>query len=229
MHRLLISSILAVASGLLLALALPPAHVSWIAWLAFTPLLVARRHLSPAELVAVCGLAVLPSAWTQASSLGVTRLGFPLVATMLVGGPLLFGIAAGVALACERRIANGAVRAFVFPFFATGAEALLHSLLPGLLVPSVAWTQATDSVLIHSGLAVASPLPVTFLIVLTNVGIEDAVDWMRGTGGSVRVARVPPAAILAFLLFAANLAYGIARSSIPSETPTSLSDSTLGN
>ena len=209
---------LALTSGILLALALPPSHHGWIAWFALVPCLTMRRHVSPVMLLPLCLLMVVPSASTQATMLGVSTLGFRYALAAVVGVPFLFGLAAAAGLTLERQIENRTTRALVFPCLTVAVEALLQTMLPGLPVPSLAWTQTPDSVLIQSGLALASPLPVTFLIVLTNVGIEEGSDWLlHSRRGSWRTAPLPVATALAALLFTANVIYGVARSSGSSE------------
>jgi hypothetical protein len=163
------------------------------------------------QLATLAALAIIAPLWTVGTMLGLLGIPVGYRIGVLLGVPALCSGGSVLGVALERHVRSGAARALVLPGLVALIEGLLRVALPGIPVPSLAWSQRPDSLLIHSGLALGTPLPVTFLIVLTNVGIADAMCWLQ-EWHSGRPSRLPMAATLAVLAFVSNLAFGFARS-----------------
>ncbi len=213
-HRRLVEAGRALATGTLLAAALPPSSHSPLVWCALVPLLSARAELPLPRLATLAALAILPPLWTVGTMLGLLGIPVPYRIGVLLGVPTLCAAGTAIGLVMERRLAAPILRALVFPGLVTAIEGMLRIALPAIPVPSLAWSQRPDGLLIHVGLALGTPLPVTFLIVLTNVGIADGIRWLRDMWRSTQQGRpFPVAATLAVLTFVSNLAFGVVRAS----------------
>lgn len=221
--RRLVEASCAAASGILLAAALPPYSRSPLAWVALVPLLVLRRDRTPLRLAVLAAGAILPPLWTVGTMLGL--LGIPTTsrAAIVIGVPALVAAGTLAGIVAERRLRSPLVRALVAPLLLAAIEGALRATFDAYPVPSLAWSQPPNGLLIHVGLAVGTPLPVTFLIALTNVGIADAILASREALRAPRSPwRVPVATALAVLSFTANLAFGYVRASAVEDAPIAL-------
>jgi len=225
----LMAPVSALVSGILLMLALPPFHHGWIAWFALVPLLAMRQRSSTMTLLGITSLTLLPSATALAKLFGLPAIGVAVAVGAVVGFSFLFGVAAAIALWLERLLPRSIARPFAFPCMTVAVEAFMQIMLPDLPVPSLAWSQTPGSIFIQSGMQIGSALPVTFLIVLTNVGIADAIGWVRhGSPGESHVSLPPLTTALATLLFVANAVFGIVQSSLPFDSAIPIAVHTNG-
>lgn len=204
---------LAVLSGVLLALSFPKADLSFMAWFAFVPLLLAIANKSPARafrLGFVCGLSAylgtlywLNIVMTQYGKLPLA-LSFLLFLVLSAYLALYFGV---VAWLVRKGEVSGITPLISFPTLWVGLEFLRSFLFSGFPWASLGYSQYRILPLIQIS-DITGVYGLSFLIVLANVVLLRIIKGAVMKGHSVYPAK-SAALLLALLLL--TMGYGFMR------------------
>ncbi len=206
--------LLAAVSGVLLALSFPKVELSFLAWIAFVPLLLACGQKSAkkaARLGFVAGMVAYAGILYWINIVVTTYGKLPLPVSILVYLILVGYLAAFFSVLCylvRRADEKGIPVVLSFPFLWVGLEYLRSFLLTGFPWASLGYSQYRILPLIQFA-DLTGVYGISFLIALANVVVYLLLKRFARKGRESAYA-LRSAAVL-ILLLAAVLAYGFAR------------------
>ncbi len=202
--------VLALLSGALLALSFPKADLSFLAWFAFVPLLLAIAKKSPAQafrLGLISGLAAYGGLiyWLNIVFTHYGKLPWPVSLSLYLLPTAYFALYPGiVAMVMRRGELIGVSPLLSFPFLWVGFEYLRALALTGLPWLSLGYSQYRVLPLIQIA-DITGVYGLSFLIALANVVLVRSIRGAVMPGTSVYPTK---SAALLFLLLSLALGYG---------------------
>lgn len=205
--------LLAVLSGVLLALSFPKTEIAFFAWFAFLPLLYACGRKSPktaGKLGFVAGLVAYGGILYWINIVVTTYGKLPLVASIcayLVLAAYLAGFFFVAFYLVRRAEQKGVPVAVAFPFLWVGLEFLRSFLLTGFPWASLGYSQYRILPLIQVA-DITGIYGISFLIVLANCVIYGIIKAVAGLKSGERVAYPLKSASVFLVLLSLVLVYG---------------------
>lgn len=223
--------LLAVLSGVLLALSFPKPGLSFLVWFAFVPLLLAINSKAPRNafrLGFVCGLSAYGGIlyWLNIVMITYGKLHWTLSFTLFIFLAAILSLYTGAATFFMRWVEKGGISPlFSLPIGWVGLEYARAYVLTGFPWASLGYTQYRLLPLIQIA-DITGVYGLSFLVVLANVVAYRIVRWVTGKeGGSYPTAG--SAALLLMLLLI--LGYGFSRLNTPEQGATLKVGLTQGN
>lgn len=210
--------LLAAFSGILLALAFPKAGLSFLAWIAFVPLLLACGQKSAkkaARLGFVAGMAGYSGILYWINIVVTTYGKLPLPVSILLYLLLVGYLAAFFALLCylvRRAEERGIPVVLSFPLIWVGLEYVRSFLLTGFPWASLGYSQYRILPLIQVA-DLTGVYGISFLVALANAVAYLLLKRFAGKGEASAYAF--RSAVVFFLVLAAVLVYGTVRMRVP--------------
>jgi len=211
------AALLAAVSGGLLAFSFPSPGLSFLAWVAFVPLLVAVSRQSPRDafrLGMVCGLTAYAGIlyWLNIVMTTYGKLHWSVSFCLyLVLAAYLALYVGTTAFFTRRGEAAGISPLFSFPFIWVGLEYVRSFMLTGFPWASLGYTQYRTLPLIQIA-DITGVYGLSFLIAFTNVVIYRIIRGMVKRG---KTAYPGVSALLLLILLAGTLGYGFYRLKTP--------------
>ena len=213
--------LLAIASGILIALSFPNPSLSFLAWVALVPLLIALEECSPREAFRVgltCGITAyafilywLNIVFTQYGHLPWS-VSIPVYLLLVVWLAMFYGLSTSIARMGEL---VGIKAAFTLPVAWVAFDFIRSFLFSGFAWAMLGHSQFRTLPLIQIA-DLAGVYGITLLIVLTNIVLHRALRAVSGAGVPYPVK----SALILLLLLLGTLFYGFDRLN-GSDTPPS--------
>jgi apolipoprotein N-acyltransferase len=205
-------TLVALGSGLLLALSFPRIDLASVAWFALAPLFVSMSGRPfRSGFVAGVGFFGVVLYWLNIVMTTYGRMHplFSLAAYLMLVCYLALFFAVTTWAACRLRDRLGLSIVVTLPVFWVALEFLRSFLLSGFPWATLGYSQQSHLVLVQSA-DLFGVYGISFLLILSNATLARCWQWYAGRPAGLRPFPLP-ALVVALLLFAANAGYGFYR------------------